>query len=109
MAETDTASRPTPARQVSYIIDNATILDVATKSHIYRLVALSETQISEGDSLQPPDAREKTSSVILTDEETREPSINLDEIKDKDLIYKIYTIVAKRRADLDRPACDDFR
>jgi hypothetical protein len=76
------------SRQISYIIENAYLLNRNAKSDILRLVMLEY-----GDNY---------SSVIMEKAGTKEISINLDKCK-KDLILHVYNIVKSRVDLLNQP------
>jgi len=78
---------PVLLRQKTYIVENASFLKLEIKKEIYRLVM-----------------REIGENAVMVNKKTSEISIDLDAIKNPDIILHIYNIVRNRLDNLHRPA-----
>ncbi len=82
---------PPPARQKSFICENAGILDLETKRAILRLVMM-----------EAGSARDRR-PVVLEQGAAKEVSIDLDVIENLEVVLQLYNIVSHRRASLNEP------
>ena len=100
---TERQSQPSVARQKTFIVEHADILDEITMKTIQRIVmmAIGGKEIVIRD---PDEKVVQTIPVVLESGTTHEISINLDNIDNPDIILQIYNIVYNRRAALNEPA-----
>ncbi len=82
---------PPPARQKSFICENAGILDLETKRAILRLVMM---EIGAARGPRP---------VVLEQGAAKEVSLDLDNIENPEVVLQLYNIVSHRRASLNEP------
>jgi hypothetical protein len=101
MAKPGNTNAPSPARQRTFIVDNADILDRETKLVILRIVMMESGSAPAGADSAPAGAG---GPVVLENSTSGEVSINLDAIADDAVVNHIYNIVANRRRALNEPA-----